>query len=1513
MGGRSRPFLVALLGSVVAGGLLVASIPQAEVNVSATAGYQGQADVAVDPHDPDAVMVVGSDDDGPGPTAWSSADGGDTYSSAALPLLFAGHTFAEGSEPAVAVDADGTWYATYEVHDLDGGSNPIDSSIAVARSYNGLVWEAAALVEDHRGAGADPSTETPHIAVDLQPAGCTPWSGRLQLVWVRRTGADRAVYRSYSGDDGSTWATPVKINDGLSGAENVRRPRVAVGPGGAVHAVWLDDLQKTIVTDSSANGGQTWGGDVNAATVTLGCGTGDCGVDLTCSGGALHGSTPSLAIDTSWTARRGTLYIAFADDPNTPGDLDVLVISSVDGGASWSSPAPIGSATAYQQYGPALAVHPVDGSLHAVWYDRADNPDPVCETRAWHAVSIDGGATWMDETAVSSAVSDYDGDPRGEGAHVAVAAAGTRVFPVWTDDRAADHEIYLGRIARAGGTLVRGGTISTDTTWLAADGPYLVTGDQTIATGATLTIEAGAEVRMATCDDLASGIDTSRVEFIVEGALDVAGTAGNTVQFQSGDPQPAKSDWYGFRFQNTAESSSSTLVHAAIRHATYGIRLSSSSPTLQDVDIEQAGTGGLEGTARSAVSFSPTRMTVTDAGTPVSLTNVSGTWTDVTLKDSTGSAGTINGGNLDLRLVGMRVLNNAGGGLITNRSGGLEVILSEFSGNGSAQPGLTILGNGSRTLVANDFTANTGDGLEVDDDTSGWPAVALYASNFTGNGGAAVRMMPGSLPADARRSHWGALEAEMTGYPQDISGIWDIHDDPGLRHVDFRQHQAASVANDGDLESYLAVSSTMNDNEAVIYGGAVARNGVFRVEVSTDGGSTWSDATVDGAAFSYYWAPAPGTYTVMSRVTDTLMNVEVVPDQVIVNVGTGPTLSGTLLGNETWSGGPIVLEGDVVVPAGITLTVDPGTVVRAQYLTDSTYGGLDPSRIEIIVQGVMKSDGALGNETVWESSRAGTGASKGDWYGIRYLDTTTDTLSVVQHTQIGHAVNGVKLESAAPDVFDSTIHDCSQNGLSGSSGSLAKTLWVLSGNTIQDNDADGVNVTGYTRVDVLGATITGNGGRGLSIDAGSNVVTVTGATVSNNGATGVWINSAGTGFILLDSIIDSNGGDGVYVSNGGTSSRMERLTVSNNAVNGIYAVGGSELVLLKSVISGNQRGLRIGNPRLVAAYNSITGNTGNLLGGYQGSGVYYDTGSGAPAVLGMNDLDDAVDYEVYLTTPRSLKARRNYWGAATTASMNGAGFPADLGELYDIHENRGYGVVDYDNWAAASVAGAAPGDLAAHVTWPGDGASLNVSSVVLSGVAYAAGGIDHVEICVREQGVDPPCGDAGGDTPFGVVTGKEAWTFEWFPPSTGTFELEARVVDTGNVKSAPSETVTYNVTVLGPAVTGPVAISGPVIGDQTWSGDIELTGDVVVEAGKTLTLLPGTNVRARTLADNRLGGEDTSRIELIVRGNLVTQGTGASPVTLSSTRIVPEKGDWYGIRFESVSNASLNESRLDLG
>ena len=91
--------------------------------------------------------------------------------------------------------------------------------------------------------------------------------------------------------------------------------------------------------------------------------------------------------------------------------------------------------------------------------------------------------------------------------------------------------------------------------------------------------------------------------------------------------------------------------------------------------------------------------------------------------------------------------------------------------------------------------------------------------------------------------------------------------------------------------------------------------------------------------------------------------------------------------------------------------------------------------------------------------------------------------------------------------------------------------------------------------------------------------------------------------------------------------------------------------------------------------------------------------------------------------------------------------------------------------------------------------------------------------------------------------------------------------------------------------------SGTLLTNETWSGTVTLTGDVTVPSHLTLTIEPGTEVVFPVKSDDQAGGEDAELTELIINGSLSAVGSSGNEIQFrSGTLLVPEKGDWGGIR-----------------
>jgi hypothetical protein len=113
-------------------------------------------------------------------------------------------------------------------------------------------------------------------------------------------------------------------------------------------------------------------------------------------------------------------------------------------------------------------------------------------------------------------------------------------------------------------------TYNTNTTWTAANSPYVIDGDVTVATGVTLTVDPGVIVKF----------NGQFRRLLVNGTLYAVGTGGNPIYFTSlqddsvggdtggdGATTGAAGQWFDMEFKN---STSTDIEYATVRYGGYG-------------------------------------------------------------------------------------------------------------------------------------------------------------------------------------------------------------------------------------------------------------------------------------------------------------------------------------------------------------------------------------------------------------------------------------------------------------------------------------------------------------------------------------------------------------------------------------------------------------------------------------------------------------------------------------------------------------------------------------------------------------------------------------------------------------------------------------------------------------------------------------------------------------------------------------------------------------------------------
>lgn len=357
--------------------------------------------------------------------SYASADGGVTWTRTVLSKTWGGTTFGITFDPAIDYDKNGNFYYVFGGAPLSGN---YPNSIAVAKSTNGTTWSTPSAVTFNARKAFD---DKYWLAVDRSTSS---YANRIYVTWDRNQNNNQILYIAYSTNGGTSWSAPVKVNDGTSAFERVIGAYVAVDHAtGVVYDSWHDYARNRIYVDKSANGGASWGVDVVAATTHTGFGT-----DLGCVGGRSQGPAHHLKVGPS-----GALYLVYADNVTGRG-YDILFTKSTNQGATWSTPVTLNDdAGSAHQFQPTLSVtsNGTGGDKVAVtFYDRRDDSQN-CLSHVYGTVSTDNGTSWSPNTILTTAPSNFDGNPNGPGDYSSSTFYNDFAWPFFSDHRATNFEI----------------------------------------------------------------------------------------------------------------------------------------------------------------------------------------------------------------------------------------------------------------------------------------------------------------------------------------------------------------------------------------------------------------------------------------------------------------------------------------------------------------------------------------------------------------------------------------------------------------------------------------------------------------------------------------------------------------------------------------------------------------------------------------------------------------------------------------------------------------------------------------------------------------------------------------------------------------------------------------------------------------------------------------------------------------------------------------------------------------
>jgi hypothetical protein len=391
-----------------------------------TTGPAAEEQIAVDPTD-DRRLVAAITDYARGDAATKyvySVDHGTTWKEKFIPMNNNGSPLTrDGSwqvagDPMLAVDKQHRVYLSEIYFNRINSASGVYVSVSNFDPSSGVSFTTSNTfpVATNLSSTSTRSEDKPWITTDNSTS---PFNGRVYVTWTRYVSnpSSNVILFSRSTNGGRNWSAPIQVS-APSHNNAVQGSQVAVGPGGEIYVVYevflAGGLRQQFLT-KSIDGGASFSMPL-AITPRFN--------ELTFPSIYRKNSFASLAV----SPLDGSVYVAYADQPNSTVGAEVELVASRDGGATYTAPTVMNDTSAGQQFFPAIAVDR-RGVLHASWFDTRKSPSDSTFYEVYSARSADGGLTFGRNSRVTgnavragSFIGDYAG----------IAVTNDITFPVWT-------------------------------------------------------------------------------------------------------------------------------------------------------------------------------------------------------------------------------------------------------------------------------------------------------------------------------------------------------------------------------------------------------------------------------------------------------------------------------------------------------------------------------------------------------------------------------------------------------------------------------------------------------------------------------------------------------------------------------------------------------------------------------------------------------------------------------------------------------------------------------------------------------------------------------------------------------------------------------------------------------------------------------------------------------------------------------------------------------------------------